>query len=85
MILSQQQAIFPSAFLQLASFLEGRNYHNVIKLKLSNSGRPRHCTTLIPETRSTTFYSSGKGGINTQIEILSENEEVFLVLESDKV
>lgn len=84
MILSQQQAIFPSAFLQPASFLEGRNDHNVIKLKLSNSGRPRHCTTLIPDTRST-FYSSRKGGINPQIEILSENEEVFLVLESDKL
>lgn len=32
-----------------------------------------------------TFYSSRKGGINPQMENLSENEEVFLLLKSDQL
>lgn len=78
-----ESTALPSAFQQTASFLEARNDHDVLKpdrqcreTKALNSTNPRLCT------RSTTFYSSGKGGIKPQLEILSGNDEVLLLLES---
>lgn len=37
-----ESTVLPSAFLQTASFLQARNDHNVLKLKMGNAGRPRH-------------------------------------------
>lgn len=44
-----ESTVLPSAFLQTASFLEARNDHDVLKLKMGNVGRPRHWTALIPD------------------------------------
>lgn len=39
---SAESTVLPAAFLLTASFLEARNDHDVLKLKMGNAGRQRH-------------------------------------------
>lgn len=85
MILSQQHCFFIS--FSAASLIPGRQKWP--RCDKTQAGQYREIKTLLhwyqTLTRSTTFYSSRKGGINCQMENLSENEEVFLLLESDQL